>query len=67
MSLIILVFEDGQLIEFIDAVTDGSGLPLHVFLASKGIDFAPETLMGIGLQSGLAAGAGGCGGTLVSR
>ena len=56
-----------QLVQFVDAVTDGRGLPLHIFLAGKGIDLAPEALMRVGLQSGLAAGAGSGGSGLVLR
>ena len=45
----LLSVRGGKLVEFVDAVTNRSGLPLHVFLAGKGIDLAPETLVGIGL------------------
>ena len=32
-----------QVIEFVHAIADGSGLPLHIFLARERIDLAPET------------------------
>src|SRR3989442_5410774 len=49
----------GELIEFVDAVPDGRRLPLHVLLAGKGIQMAPEALVGIWLQRLFAAGASG--------
>src|SRR6185369_17749705 len=53
-----LAVAGGELIELIDAVADGLRLPLHIFLASERVQVTPETLMSIGLQRLLAAGAG---------
>ena len=58
-----------QLIEFIDAIPDGLGLPLDILLAGERIQFAPETFVGIWLQGLFAAGSSlsACGSVVVSR
>src|SRR6266700_1643172 len=58
----------GQFVELVDAIPDGLGLPLDILLASKRIQLAPETFMGVWLQRLFAAGSSlsGCGSVLVS-
>src|SRR2546427_10839519 len=43
-----------ELIQFVDAVADGSSLPLDVLFAGKRVQFAPETFMRVRLQRSLA-------------
>ena len=58
----------GQLIEFVDTIPDGLGLPLHVLFAGERIQFAPETFVSVWLQRLFAAGSSlsACGSGLVS-
>jgi hypothetical protein len=44
-----------QLIEFVDAVSDGLGLALNIFLAGKGINASPEAFAGRWGQRRLAS------------
>ena len=53
-----------QLIEFIDAVPDGLGLPLYVVLAGERIDASPEAFTG---RSGQRSFAGGVAAAVVGR
>ena len=53
-----LAVAGGKLIELVDAILDGLSLPLHILLAGKWVQVAPETFVSIRLQGLLAAGAG---------
>ena len=51
-----LAVSRGQIVQFVNAITDGLGLALNVFLAGERIHSAPETFAGRRLKGLLAGG-----------
>src|SRR6185369_6658081 len=56
-----------ELIELVDAVANRLGLALNVFLAGKGVDLSPETLVAFVLQRSFTSGGVAAGGGLRRR